>query len=121
MPHRPMILALVPILSLAACADGSNPVRDLALATGVTGGEPRPAPDFVTRTRPAEPDYTPVGVSAPPRRLRVKDKDKVAGAEAEMNELRTANESKAARARRAAGEAAKPVKEPVRDATKPPQ
>ena len=89
-------------LALPGCAGDANPVRDLAVATGVTGGEPKPAPDFVTRTRPAEVDYAPIGVAPPPRRYRPKSKDTVAGAEAQMNELRMSNEAKAAAARRAA-------------------
>jgi hypothetical protein len=79
------------------------------MASGITGGEPKPAPDFVTRTRPATLDYTPIGVSPPPRRLPVKDKESVSGAEAEMNRLRSSNEARGAQARRAgAGPAPKP-------------
>ncbi|MDB5513181.1 MAG: hypothetical protein JWR08_2664 [Enterovirga sp.] len=101
-------------LSLAGCAGDANPVRDLAVATGVTGGEPKPAPDFVTRTRAPDAGYMPVGVSAPRRRLRAKDATEVKGAEAEMNRLRAANESRAAGARRAAsGPAPAPVKPPT--------
>jgi hypothetical protein len=88
-------------IGLGGCAGDTNPVRDVALAAGITGGEPKPAPDFVTRTRPATLDYTPIGVSPPPRRLRAKGKDEVAGAEASMNELRTSNEARGAQARRA--------------------
>jgi hypothetical protein len=97
-----------PILLLSAvlggCAGDGNPVRDLALASGVTGGEPKPAPDFVVRTRPATLDYLPIGVSAPPRRFRAKDKESIEGAEAEMDRLRRANEARGAQARRAGSE-----------------
>ena len=90
--------------ALGGCAsEGGNPVRDLALAAGVTGGEPRPAPDVMARTRSAQVDYVPIGVSAPARRYRAKDKDEVESAEAQMNRLSRANEARAAQARRAAG------------------
>lgn len=98
-------------VTLGGCAGDANPVRDLALASGITGGEPKPAPDFVTRTRPANLDYMPIGVAPPPRKYRAKDNAAVAGAEAEMNELRTANEKRGAAARRAG---ATPAPAPVR-------
>lgn len=108
----PVLLAAAG-MSLAGCAGDANPVRDLAVATGVTGGEPKPAPDFVTRTREPDAGYMPVGVSAPKRRLRAKDETEVKGAETEMNRLRAANESRGASARRAgASPAAAPVKPP---------
>jgi hypothetical protein len=92
-------LALLGI-ALGGCAGDTNPVRDLAVASGVTGGEPKPAPDFVARTRPAQAEYVPIGVS-PPRRSRAKDKNEVENAEAQMNQLSRANEARAAQARRA--------------------
>jgi hypothetical protein len=103
---RPILPALFgPALALAlgGCAGDANPVRDAALAAGVTGGEPKPAPDFVARSRPAEVDYVPIGVSAPPRRYRAKTKDEVEGAEAQMNRVGRANAARAAGARRDAG------------------
>ena len=100
---QPFPLVLVLAAALSGCAGDTNPVRDAAMAAGVTGGEPKPAPDFVARTRPAQVDYLPIGVSAPPRRYRAKSKDEVEGAEAQMDRLSRANESRAAAARRAAG------------------
>ena len=99
MPISKCPLAAVLTLALAGCGD-ANAVRDLALATGITGGEPKPAPDFVSRTRPAEPDYVPTG-AAPPGRTRPKDKDRVADAETELNGIRSRNERRGAQARRA--------------------
>lgn len=103
MRTRPFLSApcLAVLLGLGGCAVDSNPVRDMALAAGITGGEPKPAPDFVTRSRPASLDYTPIGVAPPPRRLRAKGKEEVAGAEAAMNELRSSNEARGTQARRA--------------------
>ena len=105
MPSRSRLIPLGLLLasSLGGCAGDTNAVRDAAMAAGVTGGEPKPAPDFVARTRPAQVDYVPIGVSAPPRRYRAKNKDEVESAEAQMDRLSRTNESRAAAARRAAG------------------
>jgi hypothetical protein len=105
MPRFPIPAVLVAIVAatLAGCAGDANPVRDVAIVSGLTGGEPKPAPDFVARTRPAELDYLPVGVSPPPRRYRAKDKGEVESAESQMNRISRANEARAAQARRAAG------------------
>lgn len=75
-------LVLAMGLPLAGCA--GNPARDLAVAAGVTGGEPKPPPDFVSRTRRSNLDYIPVGTSAPKRAYRVKTPDEVKGAESEL-------------------------------------
>ena len=102
-PIVPILFVPVFALALGGCAGDSNVVRDAALAAGVTGGEPKPAPEFVARTRPAQAEYLPIGVSAPPRRYRAKSQDEVEGAEAQMNRISRANEARAAGARRAAG------------------
>ncbi|WP_133769742.1 hypothetical protein [Enterovirga rhinocerotis] len=73
--------------ALAGCS-GGNPARDLAIAAGVTGGEPKPAPDFVSRTRRANLDYIPVGTSAPQRRYRSKTASEVGDAEADLERTR---------------------------------
>ena len=103
-PHTTALLFLAIGASLGGCvgAGETNPLRDAAVAAGVTGGEPRPAPDFVTRTRPAQAEYVPIGVSAPSRRYRAKNAEEIARAEAQMDRLSRANESRAAAARRAA-------------------
>lgn len=95
--------------ALGACADG-NLVKDMAQAAGI-GGEPRPAPDFVTRTRAATYEYLPVGESAPKRSLKAKDAAGLAKAEAEMDAARTRNEARGAAARRASS--SMPVAEPA--------
>jgi hypothetical protein len=87
-------------LALAGCSTDFNPVRDVFVATGV-GAKPKPAPDFVAQSRPESLDYLPVGVSAPPRAIRGKTPAETKSAEAELDELRAANETKAAEARQA--------------------
>jgi PBP1b-binding outer membrane lipoprotein LpoB len=87
-------------LALAGCSGDTNPVRDLAVATGV-GPKPAQAPDFVTRSRPESLDYLPVGVSAAPRPTRGKTADEIRNAEVELDALRAANEAKANDARQA--------------------
>ncbi|MBV9078327.1 MAG: hypothetical protein JO048_12680 [Methylobacteriaceae bacterium] len=101
MPFRLALLVFLPGL-LAACSNSSNLVRDAVTAAGVTGGEPRPAPDFVTRTRPGNLDYVPVGVDAPRRTDRAKSKEAVAEAAAALDATRSRNEVRGAEARRAA-------------------
>ncbi len=101
--HLPAFLLALPAATLAGCAGDANPVRDVAIVSGLTGGEPKAAPDFVARTRPAQLDYLPVGVSPPPRRYRAKDKGEVESAESQMNRISRANEARAAQARRASG------------------
>lgn len=91
------LLALVP----AGCSGSSEFVRDVSMQTGLVGGEPKPAPDFVTRTRTPDAGYMPIGVSAPPRAIRRKSKNEVGSAEAEMEALRKRNEARGAAARRA--------------------
>ena len=90
--------------ALGGCAGDANPVRDLAMAAGVTGGEPKPAPDFVVRTRTSSPDYLPVGISAPPRRVKPKDPIEVKRAEGEMQALGRRNAARGAAARRDAAQ-----------------
>ncbi|MDB5591272.1 MAG: hypothetical protein JWR86_1797 [Enterovirga sp.] len=89
---RKAAVALFGTLLLAGCAGDANPVRDLAIASGVTGGEPRAAPDFVSRSRTGA-DYVPVGTSAPRRAIRAKTKAEVGAAEAEMDRIRARNEA----------------------------
>lgn len=111
MPSRATLIVMIAV-SLAGCSNDANLVRDAAMAAGITGGEPRPAPDFVTRTRSADVDYMPIGTPVPTRR-RPKDADAVADAEAQMNGLRSRNESLGGSARRAGRTpAAKPAVAP---------
>lgn len=102
-------LALFAVLpALSACSTDANPVRDLALAAGI-GGEPKPAPDFISRTRPGEVDYLPVGVSAPRRTARAKKATEVAKVEGEMDALKLRNEARAVEAKSAGTDAGKPM------------
>jgi hypothetical protein len=87
---------------LAACA--GNPVKDAAQAAGI-GGEPKPAPDFVTRTRREGVGYMPIGESAPKRRLHAKDAAAVESAASSMDAARSKNEARG-RAAKQAGEGA---------------
>lgn len=70
-----LCLSLAIAFALGGCA--GNPARDLAVAAGYTGGEPKTPPDFVSRTRRQNLDYIPVGTSAPKRVYRVKTADEV--------------------------------------------
>jgi hypothetical protein len=99
--HFPALAIVLVGAALGGCASEGNPVRDLALASGLTGGEPKPAPDFVARTRPAQAEYVPIAAIPPSRRYRAKDKEEVESAEAQMKQLSRANEARAAQARRA--------------------
>lgn len=89
-----LCLSLAIAFTLGACA--GNPARDLAVAAGVTGGEPKPPPDFVSRTRRQNLDYIPIGTSAPRRAYRVKTVDEVKGAESELQARGASNARKAA-------------------------
>ena len=93
------VLATAFVLAIAGCAGDANPVRDIAMAAGVTGGEPKAAPDFVSRTRTPGADYVPVGSSAPRRDYRSKTAAEVGTAEAELERLRTRNEARGRTAR----------------------
>jgi pyruvate/2-oxoglutarate dehydrogenase complex dihydrolipoamide acyltransferase (E2) component len=90
--------AVAALLALCACAGDTNPVRDLFVATGV-GGEPKPAQEFVAKTRPQSLEYVPVGTSAPERARPPKSAEQVKALEAEMDRDRAAMESQAAAAR----------------------
>jgi len=95
---RTKLTALCLSLTMALAAGGcaSNPARDLAMAAGVTGGEPKPAPDFVSRTRRRDLDFIPVGTSAPKRAYRSKTAAEVGGDQTELDQLKARNDAKAA-------------------------
>ena len=82
-------------VGVAVLAQIGRADRDLAVAAGVTGGEPRTPPDFVSRTRRSNLDYIPVGTSAPKRAYRVKTKDEVESAESDLEGRRASNAAKA--------------------------
>jgi hypothetical protein len=120
MPRPALLLLAAGAGALAACSSDVNPVRDVVVATGLVS-EPRPAPDFVTQSRPASTDYAPVGVAPPPRATKPKSAADVKNAEAELDALRASSEGRAAKTRQAgqsaASQAAKPPK--VAPAAKP--
>ncbi|HEX2726794.1 MAG TPA: hypothetical protein VHN20_13320 [Beijerinckiaceae bacterium] len=89
--------AAAALLALAACSSDTNPVRDIALSTGVST-PPAKSADFVERSRPDSLDYQPVGV-LPPNRAKAKTADEVKAVEAEMDQARAQNETKATSAR----------------------
>lgn len=95
-PARSIALCLPLAIAFALGGCAGNPARDLAVAAGVTGGEPKPPPDFVSRTRRGNLDYIPVGTSAPKRDYRVKTADEVKGAESELERRRASNAARAA-------------------------
>jgi hypothetical protein len=99
-PRKCLDLALAgTLLALAACSGDINPVRDVAVSTGI-GAQQAPAPDFVEKSRSESIDYQPVGVAPPARTRSAKTADEVKAAEAEMERVRAANESRARSARR---------------------
>jgi hypothetical protein len=110
-PVLPALCALLSLAALGACAD--NPMKDMAQAAGI-GGEPKPAPDFITRTRAAHYDYMPIGEAAPKRSSRPKNAAGVTEAEASMDAVRTRNEARGRAAKAVAGavEPPAPVKLP---------
>ena len=101
---------------LAGCAGDTNPVRDAFVATGI-GSEPKPAPDFVSRSRPGTVDYLPVALPKTTRK-KARTVAEVKGVEAEMDAVRTTNEAQAAAAR-AAGSAPAPAPNPAPAAARP--
>ena len=84
------------VIALCACSGDTNLVRDVAVATGV-GTEPKPGPDFVASSRPANVDYVQPGLAT--RATKAKSAEDVRAFEAAMEQTRAANESKAAAAR----------------------
>ena len=115
-------LAVAAALALAACAADTNPVRDVFVATGI-GVEKRQGGAFIVDSRPTDPEYMPVGVSAAPRADKAKDANKVKAAEAEMDKRRATNETEAVAARQlgATPAAVAPVVAPLPPETPAPE
>jgi len=90
--------AAAALLALAACSADTNPVRDIALSTGVST-PPAKSADFVEQSRPDNLDYQPVGVLPANRSRAAKSAAEVKATEAEMDQARAQNESKAQSAR----------------------
>ena len=90
------MLAVAALPALSACSGDLNPVRDVAVATGVGSG-PKPAPDFIASTRQETIDYSRPGVT--PAAFRAKTAAEVQAAETAMDQVRARNEAEAAAAR----------------------
>jgi hypothetical protein len=95
-------LTLVFVANVAACADGSNPTKELANSLGI-GPKTAPSPDFVARSRPQSLDYMPIGVGAGERPTKARTAEEIKAAEAEMDALRARNEAAGAAAARLGG------------------
>lgn len=87
-------------LGLGGCAGGeqsiSTAVKPVASATGFATTVPEPQ-DFVQKTRPANQDYLPVGVTPPSRGTTLLTKDQLAGAEQDLEATRAAHDRLAGR------------------------
>ncbi len=94
---RPLALACAVAFLAGACAGEDSLARQGARATGFATTSPGAA-DFVAGSRPATAEYLPVGVSTPARPAP-KNADDIKKIEAELESLRSANESSAASAR----------------------
>ena len=96
-----MVLALsVSVLALSACAtsdSGTNPVKQLAVMTGVATELP-PAADFVAASRTETLEFMPVGVMPlpPVKPVAARTPEELAALEAELEAARLANEAAAA-------------------------
>lgn len=104
LPHASLAhasLVLAASLALAGCSGGTELVRDAAMTTGLAGGEPKPPPDFISRSRGAGGDYIATGTPAARPEPR-KNAAQVTSAEAEMEALRKRNEARGSAARKAA-------------------
>jgi hypothetical protein len=108
--RRPFLsCTMLAAAALGACSGDFNPVRDVAVKTGL-GAERKDGPDFVRQSRPADLDYAPVGVAAPKPKIAAKGAGDVKAVEGQMDAIRAANEARANEARQAgAAVAASPV------------
>jgi hypothetical protein len=103
------------VANVAACAGGSNPVRDIATSVGA-GPKVTEAPDFVAQSRPGSLDYMPITAAGPGRQTAARTAEEVKAAEAEMDSLRARNEAAGAAAAKLGGT---PPPEPVTLPKKP--
>jgi hypothetical protein len=106
---------VVSAVAFGLVLSGCNPVRDVAIATGFGAKAPEAAP-FVKESRStAGGDYMPVGVKAPPRKLKARTKAEAEALQAQLDAQRQATEAAGASAQ-ALGAAVK-----ARPIPKPPQ
>ena len=102
------VLALCAAAATGACSSDLTPIKTLAVEAGY-GPKPVAAPDFVANSRSkADPEFMPVGVSAPARPVRAKSVENQKALQAELEGARGRNESKG-RAAESAGKATKPA------------
>lgn len=108
-------VALCAAAATGACSSDLSPIKTLAVEAGY-GPKAVAAPDFVVNSRPkGEPEFMPVGVSAPKRSLRAKSVESQKSLEAELEGARGRNETKG-RAAESAGKATKPASAPAQPA-----
>jgi hypothetical protein len=107
---RPVLLLALGA-GVAACTTAQgNSVKDAVNAAGI-GPKAVTAPDFIANSRPANADFMPVGVSAPPPAVRPRSADKVRDLEAELAGARGRNAARGGAAQRA-GASVKPAAAP---------
>ncbi len=97
-----LALAVLIAANVAACAGGSNPVRDIATSVGA-GPKVAPTPDFVASSRPQSLDYMPIGTATEGRPTAARTPEEIKAAEAELDALRSRNEAAGAAAARLGG------------------
>lgn len=97
-----LVLTVLVGVNVAACAGGSNPVRDIATSVGA-GPTTAPTPDFVASSRPKSLDYMPIGASGEGRPTPARTPEEIKAAEAELDALRARNEAAGAAASRLGG------------------
>jgi len=112
-----LLLATLVAANVTACAGGSNPVRDIAVAVGA-GPKVAATPDFVAQSRPQNLDYMPIGRSEEGRPTAARTAEEVKAEEAELDALRARNEAAGAAAARLGGT---PPPEPVKIPVNTPQ
>ncbi|MHB2166062.1 hypothetical protein [Alsobacter sp. R-9] len=64
--------------------EAKSPIRGIAEATGFATTPP-PAADFVQKTRPADANYLPVGVTPPARGQKAKSPEEIRAMESELD------------------------------------
>ena len=102
-------LTVLIVANVSACANGSNPVRDIAVSVGA-GPKVADTPDFVASSRPGSLDYMPIANTQPERPTPARTPDEIKAAEAELDSVRARNEAAGAAASRLGGT---PAPEPV--------
>jgi hypothetical protein len=114
-----LLLTVLVAANVAACAGGSNPVRDIAVAVGA-GPNSAPTPDFVAQSRPRNLEYMPIGTPEETLSVPARSPEEIKAAEAELDALRAQNEAAGAAAARLGGTPPpEPIKLPVNKPQRP--